>query len=110
MQTKELIAALRKFVKVRSKMSGMTDNIHGLEMGFDDEIVLTQTMLSQAADALEATLWRDDVENAPSNSDYKMAGYVYHSPMNGSWYVLLGLPDDGYPARLWMPLTPPEAE
>ena len=95
MSNRELIEAFRKFVEVRSKMMGVTDDIHGLQLGSDDEIVLTQTMLSQAAASLSAYEWQP-IETAPKDGTPVVR--ANSSESNVQWW---GEDDDGDPA--WEP-------
>ena len=104
MQTKELIKALR------AESETWCSNGYHVDVKND--------MLSQAADALEATLWRDDVENAPKD------GTDFLCCDGNQMYVCFWDKDDRefvsdpsgkgggewvYPES-WKPLTPPEAE
>ena len=97
MQTKDLIEALRK--------PGIS-------------AIPVANLMSQAADALEATLWRDDVENAPNREDVLLYqdGWAINSVIVGRRHGDIWLSDcfeinepDQRPTR-WKPLTPPEAE
>ena len=97
MQTKELIKAMRR-------------NVHPSD---EDFLNIRGDLLKQAADALEATLWRDDVENAPKNTNVLIEHYggfyvAYHSSATGKWWSEYGHQLKN-PAN-WKPLTPPEAE
>ena len=117
MQTKELIEALRHQMAVMN--NGRCD-----------------ILMAQAADALEATLWRDDVENAPASKVVTQERVTKGKKMNVSrlepvWFWVQtkcgkvmqsyrmesgrfhGLATGELPIA-WMPnpapLTPPEAE
>ena len=122
MQTKELIA------KLRAESETHCGNEYHVDVKND--------LLSQAADALEATLWRDDVENAPTSKIVTQERVTKGKAMNVSrlehvWFWVqtkcgkvmqsylmesgrfYGLATGELPIA-WMPnptpLTPPEAE
>jgi hypothetical protein len=101
MQTKELIEALRK--------AEGSEALRGVYLGQ----LNAEMICKKAADALEATLWRDDVENAPKNTNVLIEHYggfyvAYHSSATGKWWSEYGHQLKN-PAN-WKPLTPPEAE
>ena len=120
MQTKELIKAMRR-------------NVHPSD---EDFLNVRGDLLKKAADALEATLWRDDVKNAPTSKIVTQERVTKGKKMNVSrlepvWFWVQtkcgqvmqsylmesgrfhGLATDELPIA-WMPnpkpLAPPEAE